>query len=330
MNIETYKGYAEMIYSSVTSILGLIMEIVLILCLGFGLITGPATDDPIEFQSSEDVEMSFVLWADTHTRNTAINPYYIGCGLEDIANSGEEFDALVIAGDLSEFGDPDSYAVLWDKLESSTMAEKPMLLATGNHDIRLAYEAQTEMIMNKASEYLGTEIDKPYYSYDVKGYTFIVLGSDEWQFEKAVISDEQLQFLDSELERATASGKPAFVICHQPLDNTHGLPEVWENGGLGKNSGKVKEILMRYDNVFYLCGHLHDGVYEKSLEVFSEEDGVYSISAPAYGKENDYGAYSQTGLGDYVEVYSDRVVFTARDFQAGKSLEGMTYTFYLK
>ena len=56
----------------------------------------------------------------------------------------------------------------------------------------------------------------------------------------------------------------------------------------------------------------------------------YSINLPAYGKENDYGPFSQQGLGVYVETYSDRVVFTARDFFKGNNLDGYTYTFYLK
>ena len=177
---------------------------------------------------------------------------------------------------------------------------------------------------------IGKEIDKPYYSYDVEGYTFIVLGSDRQLFEKAKISAAQLSFLDSELERGTREGKPVFVVCHQPLENTHGLPEVWENGGIGEQSEQVKQILMKYENVFFLNGHLHDGIYEKSLEIFDEQKGVYSINLPAYGKENDYGPFSQQGLGVYVENYADRVVFTVRDFFKGNNLDGYTYTFYLK
>lgn len=307
-----------------------LMDIVLALCLSLGLITGPSTDEPVEFQNSEECRMSFVALADTHVRDTKINNFYLESGLQDMANAKDEFDALVIAGDLSEFGDSYSYNVLWEKLEASMFAEKPILLATGNHDIRLAYESQTEMIMDKASEYLDIVIEKPYYSYDVDGYTFIVLGSDAWQLEKAVISDEQLAFLDSELARGTKEGKPAFVICHQSLSDTHGLPEVWENGDLGEDSQEVYDILTKYENVFYISGHLHDGVYENSLEILDEKKGVYSINLPAYGRENDYGDYLQPGLGAYVEVYDDCVVFTARDFRAGKSLEDMTYTFDLK
>lgn len=306
-----------------------IMDIVLSLCLAFGLIMGPSTETPIEFQDSEECRLSFVALADTHVRDTKINNFYLESGLEDMANTDEEFDALVIAGDLSEFGDSYSYNVLWEKLEASLFADKPILLATGNHDIRLAYEKQTRMIMDKAGEYLDMVIEKPYYSYDVDGYTFIVLGSDAWQLEKAVISEEQLAFLDSELARGTQEGKPVFVICHQSLADTHGLPEVWENGDLGEDSAEVRDILTKYENVFYINGHLHDGVYENSLEIFDEEKGVYSINLPAYGRENDYGKFLQSGLGAFVEVYDDSVVFTARDFCAGETLENMTYTFEL-
>ncbi len=284
--------------------------------------------NPIKFVDPDNCKMAFVAFSDTHLRDTAFQPHLFECGLEDIDAAETQFDALIIAGDISEMGDAPSYDVTWKALENSEIGKKPVLLATGNHDIRLAYEYQTEMIMGKASEYLGIEIDKPYYSYEVKGYKFIVMGSDEWQFEKAVISDEQLAFLDSEL--AEADGKPAFVICHQPLAETHGLPEVWKNGDLGEDSAAVKEVLMKHKNVFYLNGHLHDGVYEKSLEIFDAENGVYSINLPAFGKDNDYGKFAQTGLGTYVEVYEDSVVFTPRDFARGEYLEDYTYTFEIK
>ncbi len=318
------------LFTNLVAIFHRLMEIVLTLCLGFGFITGPSTDSPIEFQNPDDCRMSFVALADTHVRDTKINNFYLESGLQDMANAKSEFDGLVIAGDLSEFGDSYSYEVLWEELEESIFADKAILLAAGNHDIRLAYEKQTALIMSKASEYLDIEIDKPYYSYDLEGYTFVVLGSDTWQLEKAVISEAQLDFLDSELARGTEEGKPVFVICHQPLADTHGLPEVWENGDLGQDSDDVLEVLTRYENVFFINGHLHDGVYENSLEVLDEEKGVYSINLPAYGRENDYGSFLQSGLGAYVEVYDDSVVFTARDFCAGENLEGMTYTFELK
>lgn len=316
------------VLGSVIAVISNILTIIFTFTGLFGGLSEPSTENAIKFRDAENCRLAFVALADTHVRDTAFQPYLFECGLQDIDNAEDEFDALVIAGDISEMGDGPSYEVTWNALANSEIGKKPVLLATGNHDIRLAYEYQTNFIGNKASEYLGMEIDKAYYSYEINGYTFIVMGSDEWQFEKAVISDEQLQFIDEKLTEA--NGKPAFVICHQPLADTHGLPEVWKNGDLGEDSAAVKEVLMKHSNVFYLNGHLHDGVYEKSLEVFDEEKGVYSINLPAFGKDNDYGAFAQKGLGTYVEVYDDSVVFTARDFAAGEPLEGYTYTFEIK
>ncbi len=316
------------IFNQILTGLNTLMEVVLSVLMAFGIITGPATDDPITLKDAENVNLAVVAFADTHIRPTAISPYRFECGLDDIENSGIDFDALLIAGDLSELGDDISYNLLWKSLDG--FETENILLATGNHDIRVLYDLRTEQITDKTSEYLEREIEKPYYSYDINGYTFIVMNSDARLFEKEFISDEQLAFIDSELARATKDGKPAFVMCHEPLEDTHGLPEVWKNGGIGKQSQAVRDILVKYKNVFYLNGHLHDGVYEKSLEVLNEENGVYSINLPAYGKENDYGKFLQPGLGTYFEVYDDEVVFTARDFCAGKSLDGYTKTFDLR
>lgn len=313
---------------SVIAVISNILAIVFAFTSLFGGTIKVSDENPIKFVDPDNCKMAFVALSDTHLRDTSFQPHLFANGLADIDNAETPFDALVIAGDISEMGDGPSYEVTWEALANSEIGKKPVMLATGNHDIRLAYEYETEMLMSKNSEYLGIEIDKPYYSYEVNGYKFIIMGSDEWRFEKATISEEQLEFIDSELE--AANGKPAFVVCHQPLAETHGLPEVWKNGDLGEDSAAVKEVLMKHKNVFYLNGHLHDGVYEKSLEIFDEEKGVYSINLPAFGKDNDYGKYLQNGLGAYVEIYEDSVVFTARDFARGESLEGYTYTFEIK
>lgn len=320
-----------MVSSLLGSLLGVITNILTIVFAFTNLFGGTvqlSTENPIKLVDPDNCKMSFVALADTHLRDTAFQPHLFANGLADIDNAETPFDALVIAGDISEFGDGPSYDVTWETLANSEIGKKAVILASGNHDIRLAYEYQTNLIMDKASEYLGIEIDKPYYSYEVEGYKFIVMGSDTWEFEKAGISQEQLDFIDAEL--AEANGQPAFVICHQALANTHGLPEVWKNGDLGPDSQAVKAVLMKHKNVFFLNGHLHDGVYEKSLEIFDAEKGVYSINLPAYGKENDYGKYLQNGLGAYVEVYEDSVIFTSRDFARGVNLEGYTYTFDIK
>ena len=289
----------------------------------------PSTAAPITFSDAENVKMSFVTYADPQVLPFGYHQVYLERGFEDIENSDVDFDALLIAGDITELSDLISYNIFWDSMEASEMEN--IILATGNHDLKVNYKNNLKMITEKVEEYIGVDTDKPYYSYDVNGYTFIVLGSEKMLFDEAYISEEQLLFLDCELARATANGKPAFVICHQPLTNTHGVPSAtFGNGDLGEQSAQVREILEKYCNVFFLSGHLHDGITGKNLEVLNEKNGVYSINLPAFGRVNEKGDFTQMGIGTFAEVYDGQVVFTARDFVNGYNLEGCSMAFTLK
>lgn len=295
-----------------------LFAILLSLAMIFGIITSQATDSIIEFSDEESVTLSFAAISDTHMKNNAFRPYYFQRFFDDIGNSKIELDALLIAGDLTNSGKKNQYGALFDVLDYQTVFDK-ILLTMGNHDARSNFSANKEIIMNKVSEYLSINTDdKSYYSYDINGYTFIMLCTEsQKEYIRADISDEQLSFLDSEIARATENGKPAFVVCHQPLKDTHGLPAAFINGDIGDQSDQVRDIVNKYKNVFFISGHLHDGAYEKSFEVLSQENNVYAINLPAYGEDNGEGQYRSSGLGYIVEVYDDEVIFTLRNFKDG-------------
>lgn len=319
--MENQKTLKDLIFG-VKGMLAALLSLLLTL----GIITAQGTSDPITFKKPDAVKMSFVTLSDTHTRDDAFQGYYMNEFFKDIEAGKENFDALVVAGDLTDLGFNDEYDEFFGCLDKQTQF-KNLLVTMGNHDARFAYKKNRKIIMDKVKEYLGVDTQgKSYYSYDVNGYTFIMLSTEDQVFEKAYLSDAQLKFLDSELARATKDGKPAFVVCHQPLKETHGLPEVWKTGDIGEQSDQVRAILTKYSNVFYLNGHLHDGCYERSIEKLS--DGVYSINIPSYGKENDYGKYRDSGLGYYFEVYQNEIVLTARNFKSGTPTD-YTYTFDL-
>ena len=65
---------------------------------------------PIKFQKSEDIKLSFVNVADTHLIDKDIAMHNLANIFEDIANSSETFDALLMAGDLAEYGRKKEYA----------------------------------------------------------------------------------------------------------------------------------------------------------------------------------------------------------------------------
>lgn len=278
-------------------------------------------DDPIKFENSEGVKLSFAAIADTHLIDNDIATENLANVFEDIENSPEAFDALLMAGDLAEYGRKKEYARFFKVFDEYKNKYK-LFLTMGNHDVRLQYKRNQKIIMDKVNEYLGIDTKgKSFYSYDVNGYTFIGIGTEKRVLEKAYITEEQMAFLDKELKRATKGGKPAFVMCHQAFAFTHGLPEVWKTGDMGEQSDDVRAVMEKYKNVFFINGHLHGGVFEKTFEVLNKENNVYSLSVPGYRKENNFGI-RDCGVGYFAEVYEDKVIFTARDFMKGKPIKG--------
>lgn len=285
----------------------------------------PATDDLIAALDAESLKVSAVLWADSQVSDylyTRAEAFEAAC--KDVANSTENIDALFIVGDITENAHTIEKDLVLDCLSVIDNVDV-MLFATGNHDIRLqAYSLVVDSFedfcaaANNGKKYTDGKL---YYSYDINGYKFIVMGSTKASFEEAVISDEELEWLNTELAAATADGKPAFVMLHQPLTLTHGLPVTWGNGtnkkagAVGEQSDAIKAILSQYENVFLITGHLHTGFGEYTYE---EIGTIHGVNLPSIGIDGADGLNIPAGM--MLEVYENKVVFRARDFATGKYL----------
>ena len=279
------------------------------------------TDKPIIFEDSANVKLSMAIIADTHLPNRESAEINLANTFTDLANSPESFDAFLLAGDIADYGTNNEYKRFFRVLDSQKSV-KHLFVTMGNHDARIFFKKNTKIVTKKTDEYLGINTNgKPYYSYDMNGYTLVVICTEKRILEKAYISKEQIAFLDKELARGTKDGKPVFVMCHQPFAETHGLPEVWKTGDMGEQNDEVRAVMEKYRNVFFINGHLHGGIFEKIAETLNEENGVYSISIPGYRKLNNFGI-QDCGVGYYCEVYDDRVIFKARKFISGEKLEG--------
>ena len=302
--------------------------------------------NPVVYQDRENLRLSFACIADTHLPNRESASANLHNFFLDAEKSGAEYDAMLMAGDIGDYieeidhdlGEEESWRInsagdiadygfrseygrFFNVLDNYKNALK-MILTIGNHDARAIFKRNSKIVTQKTEEYLGISTKgKTYYSYDIKGYTFIVLCTEKRVLEKAYITPEQISFLDRELERATRDGKPAFVMCHQPFLNTHGLPEVWKTGDMGEQSDEVRAVMEKYRNVFFINGHLHGGIFEKTFEVLNEKNNVVSLSVPGYRKENNFGI-NDCGTGYYGEVYDDRVIFRARKFISGEYKTG--------
>lgn len=288
--------------------------------LGCGFST-PENTEPIMSKDSESVKLSAVYWGDTQVSDyMPERQKNVLAACMDVKNAAETIDALIIAGDIAENGKIAEYKLILDDLKSITTV-RHFIPATGNHDIRLRLFSQT---VKTFGDFVGElepdiKIDKLYYSYEINGYSFIVLGSARTVFEEAYIDEEELVWLDAQLASATAEGKPAFVILHQPLKFTHNLPNAWNSpfdfaGSVGAQSDEIIATLNKYDNVFLLTGHLHSGLGENNFE---QVGNFISVNVPSVGIVSKDGGFEAAGTGYMIEVYENSVLFRARNFVAG-------------
>ncbi len=278
-------------------------------------------DEPIEFKDRENVKLSFAAIADTHLIDNEIAEKNLANVFEDIGNSKENFDAFLMAGDIAEYGRKKEYQRFFSVTDKQTVIPH-IFLTMGNHDVRLTYGKNQKIIMDKVNEYLKIDTKgKSFYSYDINGYTFVVIGTEKRVLEKAHVTQEQIDFLDKELKRGTKDGKPVFVMCHQAFAETHGLPEVWKTGDMGEQSDLVRAVMEKYKNVIFINGHLHGGIYEKTFEYLNKENNVCSLSVPGYRKENNFGI-KPCGMGYVAEVYEDKIRFVVRNFMKGEYIKG--------
>lgn len=284
----------------------------------------PVTTDPIEGCDDNGAKLTFAAWADSQLSNYMAKRYQpFDAACEDLSNAHDEVDALLIAGDIAENGLLCEYQYVADGLKNANVDN--VILTVGNHDVRLKIYKKTvknfTRFCNLLNEQVGSElrIDKLSYSYEIKGYKFIVLGTDKTEFEESYLSDEQLNWLDGELKEATAEGKPAFVMIHQSFKLAHGLPDTWNSpidsaGSVGDQSEELYDVLNSYKNVFFITGHLHTGFGQYTYE---RHGNINSFNLPSLTINNKDGDCNDSGIGFMVEVYGDHVLFRARNFAKG-------------
>lgn len=325
----------------VTLLKSLFSVLILILTM---LVSPGMLGTKIAYEPKDEGEclLNVAVISDTHLDGSAARQAVLELALDDISGADFPVDAMIISGDITDHGETKE----WDTVAAAfanTEYLPQIILAEGNHDTwaDAGYEASLENFLHYNEVIAGRVLEKQYYSTTVGGYTFVVMGS-EADHTDAYISDEQLEWLDATLSEASVDGKPIFVISHWPINQTHGLPESWgdeeydENtGGFGEQSDQVEEILKQYENIFFISGHIHNGLGDKfTQELYGYKSvesygSLHSINMPTYMYMYPQG---QVGLGNgfQFEVYADRVVVRARNFATGIWFAAYDYTIYLE
>lgn len=315
------------------SILVKLVRAMLVGIMSLSFCLSPLTGDKVgKIKDQKDgCNASFAVISDLHLKDNFIRQGMLELGFDDMAKAEDRMDAVVFCGDITDHGNIDMWDCFARAVSKYDIADDTVIVE-GNHDTWGPIDGDLDSVKQTFIKYnkqiSNRDVDEMYYSTTVGGYPFIILGS-EGDHTYATVSQEQIDWFAGEMENASKTGLPIFVFFHQPINQTHGLPYTWgmdesdppQEGGIGEASDAVFEILRKYDNVFYISGHIHGGFSNadsgNAFVSIEEKDGVHLINAPCYEYPDVVrGGNITNGTGYLFEVYDTEVVIRARNFAA--------------
>tara|TARA_R110002049_G_scaffold4504_1_gene31293 strand:+ start:8899 stop:9822 length:924 start_codon:yes stop_codon:yes gene_type:complete len=140
---------------------------------------------------------------------------------------------------------------IWNELRSD-FSEYNLYSCLGNHDMWWAAPEKTDPMYGK--DYVVEQLKMPsrYYSFDDKGWHFIVLDSNNGN--GGSLDDDQLGWLDKDLNNL-AKGIPILIMSHYPILGvcTH------IDGGNHTDSKFITKLLHNHPdkNINCISGHVH-------------------------------------------------------------------------
>ena len=285
-------------------ILGFLMSVVL-------MFSGVASSGAvIEAKDPANVKLQFSVVSDVHIDSPELQRYgRFAAVLKNIGAAKAKQDALVFVGDNTEDAQLLEYMAFYGILSQYNTA-KNTLVATGNHDMNpndhepaAAIERHNFFLRSYTGAANGS---RPYYSKEINGCTFIILGDEKPQEGcSATISQAQLDWL-AETMAAAPAGKPVFIFLHQIL--AHIVSEFGGEETVGAQSEDIRKIIEKYPNVFVFNGHLH------APQTIAKSGGVTYVNLPSLSKSD------VPGVGFQVEAYESKVLLRARNYLAGEWL----------
>jgi 3',5'-cyclic AMP phosphodiesterase CpdA len=239
---------------------------------------------------------TIVQLTDTHIREPGRLAYgrvdtaeFLERAVASVSRLRQRPDAVVVTGDLVDFGRPAEYARLRALLAPLAL---PVYLLPGNHDERDALRASFP-----DHGYLARDDAAPFVQYSVTIGALRLVALDTvvpgggW----GELCDARLQWLDDELARH--AGHPVIVAMHHPPFPT--LIGHMDKLGLRSGAGRLAQTIARHPNVErVICGHLHRAIdmrfggtiastcpgpaHQVSLDLAPDAASAFHMEPPAF------------------------------------------------
>lgn len=302
---------------------------------------------PAQQFDENNVAVKFAAMSDVHVSSTGSKASTkLTSALEqESSKAGGNLDAVLITGDLTDYGKPEQAAALKSVFDGSkvNLKKTKLIAALGNHDLYNGIYGGGEklggnLIKNAFGDeaYQGATADEVTagdYHTTVNGYHFIAVNCA--QFEGGVkYADSDLNWLKAQLAAAAADdpSKPIIVASHPSITGTaFGSNDDSASGKSYWNSPTLGTILKDYPQVIYFSGHMHypennersiwqgdytavslGSVYYCSVEALDEYGSRYLDMGSSGNLTQDSDLDSQ---GMYVEIdKNNNVKLTRMDF----------------
>jgi 3',5'-cyclic-AMP phosphodiesterase len=239
---------------------------------------------------------TIVQLSDTHIREPGRLAYgvvdtaaFLQQAVSSVLALRQQPDAVVVTGDLVDFGRAAEYARLRQLLAPLTM---PLYLMPGNHDDRATLRAAFP-------DHAYLKADDPaafiQYAVAVGELRLVTLDTVVPRAEHGELCEHRLDWLDETLE--AQAGAPVMVAMHHPPFTT--LIGHMDRNGLRQGGDELEAVIRRYPNVErVICGHLHRAIdvrfggtiastapgpaHQVSLDLAPDAESTFTMEPPGF------------------------------------------------
>lgn len=211
--------------------------------------------EPMKIQPDDNFVpvLRFVVSSDSHIKKYGdigcqriMKMIKTGYAAAEADKNYSNLDAVVMVGDITNFGLPSAFWAVQASLDNSLKDGTDFLgIAAKNHDGYLGRISRTHVAAISG--------DRSDFHKVINGYHFIGISAAMNIFVH--YSNHQLKWLDKELAKAVADDptKPVFVFQHEHIKNT--VYGSYDEDGWGVDN--FTEILSKYPQVVDISGHSH-------------------------------------------------------------------------
>lgn len=173
---------------------------------------------------------------------------YLQTAVQSVLRLKQRPSAVIVTGDLTDFGRKEEYAAMRDLLAPLDM---PVYLLTGNHDDR-----QNLRSTFSDHDYLGMSGFVQFHV-DLGPFHLLALDTSDPGHSAGALCTERLDWLSAKL--LELKGQPIVVAMHHPPFRT--MIGHMDEIGLMQGSEELAALLRQHPNVErVLCGHLHRAI----------------------------------------------------------------------